>query len=307
MNAGTALGLLAGLGAMNAMSGKPYGGKRFTGLMDMLDGGGAGQSGDKFEGGGLLSMLGNLFMKPLEAQQRVEEIAARTAARNNTTDSVLPPKTQADAEAEMGLGPFGGTGPTVIPPDVLGSNRGLLAAQAANEAAMGLDPFGGTGPMTYSGRGGGMPNVDGLLAGSDDFVSPSSPAIDDGGEGAIGYMPTVYRGDGERVDAMNRSNRDAMRRRMSTVTREQYDSMTRQEKQAAGLPVGGLDLAYVGADAFMPPMQYSGRGTSSGDPDFDEFMRLARGSNQFVNILDNPEAMRNLYNNYYKPVRAGNY
>lgn len=83
MKAGTALGLLAGLGALNAMRGGRDGtGPRFTGLMDMLDGGGAGQSGDKFEGGGLLSMLGNLFLKPMQAQQRVEEIAARTSARD---------------------------------------------------------------------------------------------------------------------------------------------------------------------------------------------------------------------------------
>ena len=88
MKAGTALGLLAGLGALNAMSGKPYGGKRFTGLMDMLDGGGAGQSGDKFEGGGLLSMLGNLFMKPMQAQQNVERIASNTAATNALTETL---------------------------------------------------------------------------------------------------------------------------------------------------------------------------------------------------------------------------
>ena len=91
MKAGQALGLLAGLGALNALRGGRDGtGARFTGLLDMLDGGGAGQSGDKFEGGGLLSMLGNLFMKPLEAQQRVEEIAARTSARNNTPDTPTP-------------------------------------------------------------------------------------------------------------------------------------------------------------------------------------------------------------------------
>jgi len=92
MNAGQALGLLAGLGAVNALGGgrleerlggKAATGKRFTGLLDMLDGGGAGASGDKFEGGGLVSMLGNLFAKPLEAQERVEEIAARTSARDS--------------------------------------------------------------------------------------------------------------------------------------------------------------------------------------------------------------------------------
>lgn len=92
MNAGQALGLLAGLGALNALSGGRNGaGKRFTGLLDMIDGGGAGQSGDKFEGGGLLSILGNLFAKPYEAQQRVEEIAARTADRSTSPKPVLRP------------------------------------------------------------------------------------------------------------------------------------------------------------------------------------------------------------------------
>jgi len=89
MKAGAALGLLAGLGALNAIRGGREGtGKRFTGLMDMLDGGGAGASGDKFEGGGLLSMLGNLFAKPLEAQDNVERIAADTNATRAVTKTL---------------------------------------------------------------------------------------------------------------------------------------------------------------------------------------------------------------------------
>ena len=91
MRAGDALGLLAGLGALNALSGGRNGtGKRFTGLMDMLDGGGAGASGDRFEGGGLLSALGNLFAKPLEAQDNVERIAARTSARSALRPKLRP-------------------------------------------------------------------------------------------------------------------------------------------------------------------------------------------------------------------------
>ena len=38
--------------------------KRFLDFLDRIDGGGMGQSGDTFEGGGLLSMLGNLFASP---------------------------------------------------------------------------------------------------------------------------------------------------------------------------------------------------------------------------------------------------
>ena len=89
MNAGQALGLLAGLGAMNAIRGGREGtGKRFTDLMDMIDGGGAGASGDRFEGGGLLSMLGNLFMKPIEAQDNVERISRDTSATNALTKTL---------------------------------------------------------------------------------------------------------------------------------------------------------------------------------------------------------------------------
>lgn len=85
MKAGQALGLLAGMGALSALGrGADLRGNRFTGLLDMIDGGGGGKSGDRFEGGGLLSMLSNLFAKPYEAQQRVEDIAARAATRNTT-------------------------------------------------------------------------------------------------------------------------------------------------------------------------------------------------------------------------------
>lgn len=91
MKAGQALGLLAGMGALSALGrGTDLQGNRFTGLLDMIDGGGGGKSGDRFQGGGLLSMLGNLFAKPYEAQQRVEDIANRTSTRNVTPNTTTP-------------------------------------------------------------------------------------------------------------------------------------------------------------------------------------------------------------------------
>ena len=106
MKAGAALGLLAGLGALNALGGGRNGtGKRFTGLMDMLDGGGAGASGDKFEGGGLLSMLGNLFAKPLEAQDNVERISRDTNANKVVAEvlkqAITPEQRSSAAMTEM--------------------------------------------------------------------------------------------------------------------------------------------------------------------------------------------------------------
>lgn len=38
--------------------------RKFLDFLDRIDGGGMGQSGDTFEGGGLLSMLGNLLASP---------------------------------------------------------------------------------------------------------------------------------------------------------------------------------------------------------------------------------------------------
>ena len=106
MNAGSALGLLAGLGAINALRGGKDG-KRFTSLIDMIDGGGAGQSGDKFEGGGLLSMLGNLFAKPYEAQDNVERIAANTAAAKTVAPTKAVPTAPAPSYANMDIGEAG--------------------------------------------------------------------------------------------------------------------------------------------------------------------------------------------------------
>ena len=52
--------------------------KRFLDFLDMFDGGGAGQMGDKFEGGGLYSMIGNAFGSPYGSEDP-ERRAARQA------------------------------------------------------------------------------------------------------------------------------------------------------------------------------------------------------------------------------------
>jgi hypothetical protein len=41
----------------------------YTSFRDMIDGGGAGASGSQFQGGGLLSLLANLFATPLGSEQ----------------------------------------------------------------------------------------------------------------------------------------------------------------------------------------------------------------------------------------------
>ena len=74
--------------------------------------------------------------------------------------------------------------------------------------------------------------------------------------------------------------------------------MSRAEQAEAGLPVGGLNLAFAGSDAFKKPMQYSGRGTSSGDPQYDAFYDRVKNDPAFAGMMDNPIALRNIFNMY---------
>jgi len=52
--------------------------KRFLDFLDRIDGGGAGQSGDRFEGGGLLSAIANALGSPYGSEDP-ERMAARQA------------------------------------------------------------------------------------------------------------------------------------------------------------------------------------------------------------------------------------
>jgi hypothetical protein len=59
--------------------------RKFLDFMDRFDGGGAGQSGDKFEGGGLLSLLGNLIASPYGSEDE-----ARRAERMKFFNKMNP-------------------------------------------------------------------------------------------------------------------------------------------------------------------------------------------------------------------------
>jgi hypothetical protein len=54
------------------MMGYGYGSgdQRVNAVVDMINGGGQGRAGQQFEGGGLLSMLGNAFAQPYGAEAR---------------------------------------------------------------------------------------------------------------------------------------------------------------------------------------------------------------------------------------------
>lgn len=67
---------------MQGMMGYGYGSgdNRVSALMDALNGGGQGRAGQQFEGGGLLSMLGNAFAQPYGAEARGAQAPASSMA-----------------------------------------------------------------------------------------------------------------------------------------------------------------------------------------------------------------------------------
>lgn len=310
---------------------------RFLDFMDMIDGGGAGRMGDKFEGGGIFSTLANMIATPYgsedEARRKRREAAYRAAgllemeapkeAKVVRTGDGRPKPTKpspkqlaaarmAEMERKRGLqqdvfdprdqqgatsfrvpvapvNPYavgGGFPMTTKPSYAIDDRSGPVYTPAPSYANMGMGEAGRGAPS-------GAP-----------AYTPAQPyatmSMGEAGRTAADMLPTIYPSQAAQVDAVNQANREAMRQSMSGVPRTQYDIMSRQQRSEQGLPVGGLDLAYAGADAFK---QYSGRGMSTGDPEFDAFMARARNDAQFASIIDSPQTMRNIFN-MYKQQRA---
>ena len=113
--------------------------KQYVDFLDRFDGGGAGQTGDSFQGGGLFSALGNLFANPYGSEDQARRAQRRqalglldTAAappqarpapfappRGNITTSVLPPAIPAHLTGpKMGM-------PPQIPSHLTGPKMGM--------------------------------------------------------------------------------------------------------------------------------------------------------------------------------------
>ena len=288
-------------------------------FFDMFDGGGQDTRGDKFKGGPLSNLLNKIGVDPYGSQRERLFVAPNTSSAiqaavqsggapqrsvPTVTESVRPrlrqPLTGEDllmTQPVVGVDPRNfaqGTEPMTMP---IGAGNAMV------------NPYAVGGGLVQTARGSTydevVPQTISPQYQPDMAMGQGSAAIDDGGEGAIGFMPTIYPSQAAKVDAQNQVNREAMRNRMASLTEAEYNAMSRAEQAEAGLPVGGLNLAFAGSDAFKQPMQYSGRGTSSGDPEFDEFMRLAANDSSLAGMIDNPIAMRNVFN-MYKDIRAGN-
>lgn len=93
---------------------------RYTSLMDMIDGGGAGRSGDRFEGGGLLSLLANELFRPAGYEDRLRQRKNDTGRAVTTVVDELMRERAAMKEMERQRGlqqdRFDTRGPNQMPP-----------------------------------------------------------------------------------------------------------------------------------------------------------------------------------------------
>jgi hypothetical protein len=130
-------------------------GNGYQGFNDMIDGGGAGQSGQSFEGGGLLSMIANMIAKPRGSQQGQPEQAM---------GGLLSP--QARPQMPMQAQPMQPQFPNTPPPG--------FQPPTQNPHPQMYQPM-TQPPMQYSGRGDlGMPTPPPL--GFEEFVMGLGPS-----------------------------------------------------------------------------------------------------------------------------------
>ena len=88
------------------MMGYGYGSgdQRVNAVVDMINGGGQGRAGQQFEGGGLLSMLGNAFAQPYGAEARGAQAPASSMApmaRPASFATAMPIQSTMPAQAPM--------------------------------------------------------------------------------------------------------------------------------------------------------------------------------------------------------------
>lgn len=124
----------------------------YSSFRDMIDGGGAGASGSEFQGGGLLSLLANLFATPLGSEQMT-----RPQARPQMgMPDMGPVPTPSAIDAPPLTGPAGGPPPpTPMQDDAL--MQMIEAALARSELSV---PPVVTSPIPRGPAGGPVPNED---------------------------------------------------------------------------------------------------------------------------------------------------
>jgi hypothetical protein len=114
---------------------------QYRGLIDMLNGGGAGRAGDTFEGGPLSGLLNSLGIRPMGYQDRLA--AARPMPRPMMAPTMVTPAMPATAPVQPPVNVYGPGAVTTTSLDRM-SDEELIQmirnALAAPPSAMGYGP-----------------------------------------------------------------------------------------------------------------------------------------------------------------------
>jgi hypothetical protein len=275
---------------------------RFLDFLDMIDGGGAGQMGDTFEGGGIFSALANLMATPYGSEDAGRKTSREAFLRGRgllDEPAVASAATSAAAPAM--------TGPTRA------QRMSAAAAEMARQRGLAQDSLDPRGPNQMGMPAGGMPPA-------------PSYAMMDMGEAGRGSMPNPFTGPtydmpmarpaapAEPLGVTTQSMaRDAITQRKKNLYETMRGSLDpfnstadRDYRRLSGESMGLFNYGnHVDAglmdenrlnfitQGLMPPtpetMQYSGRGMASGDAEFDAFMNMVRNTPGQGGLANNPE------------------
>ena len=103
-------------------------GQKYLGLLDMIDGGGMGRAGQRFEGGGLLSDIANALARPAGYMERMA--AVRPQARPMQAGLPDMPMIQTPPPQQSPMQMFGGMPPAPYSPQMQYSGRGNVGMPA---------------------------------------------------------------------------------------------------------------------------------------------------------------------------------
>jgi hypothetical protein len=103
-------------------------GQKYLGLLDMIDGGGMGRAGQRFEGGGLLSDIANALARPAGYMGRMA--AVRPQARPMQAGLPDMPMIQTPPPQQSPMQMFGGMPPAPYSPQMQYSGRGNVGMPA---------------------------------------------------------------------------------------------------------------------------------------------------------------------------------
>jgi hypothetical protein len=266
---------------------------KFLDFIDMIDGGGAGRMGDTFEGGGIFSALANLLATPygsedegrrasreafLRSRGLLDEPAVASAQSAAAPAMTGPTRAQRMSAASAEMARQRGLAQDAL--DLRGPNQmNVPAARPAAGMQFGQQP---AGALPAAGMQFGQQPA-GSMPAAQYGVTTRDMVYDDYAKREAEIVKRM-KGSLDRLNST--ANRDRLRlggEEMGTINYGKYVDRGLMDEDR---------LNYI-TQSLMPPtpetMQYSGRGTASGNAEFDAFMNMVRNTPGQGALANDPE------------------